>query len=251
MQITFQHGVQTYTADLSKPIDISIPLQDGMQNPNCFYAPPVEFSPVRMGDFVGSTAEGGLVNFKNVRLNPHGNGTHTECVGHIAKEWFSINNCLKTFHHLAQLVTVFPQKMENGDRVILREQLADINPDVNALIIRTMPNDTLKTSTTYSGANPPYMHHEAAELLVERGIEHLLLDLPSVDREEDKGLLLAHHAFWKYPAATRSHCTITELIYVSPKIADGTYLLNLQIASFELDVSPSKPLLYKLLPITH
>ena len=78
------------------------------------------------------------------------------------------------------------------------------------------------------------------------GVQHLLIDLPSVDREEDGGELLSHHTFWQYPAATRENCTISELIFVDDKISDGLYLLNISIASFEIDVSPSKPVLYKL-----
>ena len=76
--------------------------------------------------------------------------------------------------------------------------------------------------------------------------QHLLLDLPSVDREEDAGQLLAHHAFWQYPAQPRREATITELIFVPNEIADGLYLLNIQITSLELDASPSKPVLYAL-----
>ena len=68
MEIILQHKKKPYKVELSEALDISIPIQNGMQNPNCFYAPLVEFSPVRMGDFVGSTAEGGLVNFKNIEL---------------------------------------------------------------------------------------------------------------------------------------------------------------------------------------
>ena len=102
--------------------------------------------------------------------------------------------------------------------------------------------------TNYSGANPPYLHHKAISYLVERGVEHLLLDLPSVDREEDGGQLLGHRAFWQYPESPRAHCTITELIYVNNSIRDGLYLLNLQVASFEIDASPSKPVLYALEP---
>ena len=74
----------------------------------------------------------------------------------------------------------------------------------------------------------------------------MLIDLPSVDREKDDGLLLAHKAFWNYPEATRLDATITEFIYVSNKIEDGSYLLNLQIAPFHNDASPSKPVLYKI-----
>ena len=44
----------------------------------------------------------------------------------------------------------------------------------------------------------------------------------------------------------RFNCTITEMIYVNNTIQDGSYLLNLQFASFENDASPSKPVLYKI-----
>ena len=252
MQINLTLGHRTYTADLSQPIDLSIPLRDGPDNPNCFWAPPVEFSPVVMGSFVGSTARGGPVNFFNVRFNPHGNGTHTECVGHIARERFVLPECLQAHHFAAKLVSVYPKPSgDEGDRVIFRDQLEEVlgKDEASALVLRTLPNDDLKKRRNYSGANPPYLHWDAARFLVECGIQHLLLDLPSVDREEDAGLLQAHHAFWQYPHAVRKHCTITELIYVPDTVKDGLYLLNLQTVSFDLDASPSKPVLFRLLEI--
>ncbi|MBK8722239.1 MAG: cyclase family protein [Saprospiraceae bacterium] len=250
MIIQLTHNQNTYEVDLSKPIDISIPLIEDENQVNCFYAPFFETAPVRMGDFVGSTAEGGAVNFLNVRINPHGNGTHTECVGHIAKEHYSINKCLKNYHKIAKLHTVIPTILENGDRVILKNQLEHLleKNEVEAIIIRTIPNHLEKQNNKYSGTNPTFVHHEAIQYLVSMGIQHLLIDLPSVDREEDGGKLLAHKAFWQYPENTRENCTITELIYVDDKIKDGIYFLNLQIASFEIDVSPSKPILYQLHP---
>ncbi len=246
IELTFQN--QCYQADLTRPIDISIPLREGLETVNCFYAPPLETSPVIVGDFIGATAQGGAVNFLNVKINPHGNGTHTECVGHIAKEPYSINQCLKNFHFFAKLVSIYPQKTVNGDRVIFREQVAEALGDSipEAVVIRTMPNDDLKLRTNYSGSNPPYVHHETMTWLVTQGVQHLLIDLPSVDREEDGGQLLAHRAFWRYPDQVRKNSTISELIYVPNSVKDGLYLLSIQIASFEIDVSPSKPVLYKL-----
>ena len=64
--------------------------------------------------------------------------------------------------------------------------------------------------------------------------------------EVDDGKLSAHHAFWQYPHNTQLHRTITEMIYVPNTVYDGSYLLNIQIASFESDASPSKPLLFQL-----
>lgn len=247
MKITIDFGDKTYTADLSQPLDISLPLKEGMDNVNCFWATYMETAPVRMGSFVGSTQEGGAVNFLTVKFTPHGNGTHTECVGHISKEIYTINQSLKNFHFVSQLLTLYPQRLENGDRVILKEQLeGNLVSNTKALIIRTAPNDDLKKRTNYSGSNPPYIHHEAMEYIVEHGIEHLLIDLPSVDRESDGGKLLAHKAFWKYPENVRTNSTITELVYIPNEVKDDLYLLNIQIASFEIDASPSKPVLYQL-----
>ena len=247
MNIKLEVAGKQVELNVSNPIDISIPIEHGDENPNAFYAPLVDFSPVRTDDFVGSTEEGGLVNFKNICINPHGNGTHTECVGHISKEPYTINQCLKQFHFLAQLTTLYPKKMENGDRVITKKLMNNlkIQEDITALIIRTTPNDETKLNRNYSGINPPYIHEEAMKWIVNQGIEHLVIDLPSVDKEEDEGKLLAHKAFWNYPGdEPRIHSTITELVYIPNEITDGIYLLNVLIASFEMDASPSKLLLY-------
>jgi kynurenine formamidase len=121
-----------------------------------------------------------------------------------------------------------------------------------ALIIRTLPNSESKKHKNYSKTNPPYLLEEAATFIRESGIKHLLIDLPSVDREEDEGRLLAHKAFWNVKDVNqvnddaRFNCTITEMIYVDEKVKDGSYILNLQFASFENDASPSKPVLYKI-----
>ncbi len=265
MTTCFRFNGQTYRADLTKPLDISIPLEDRPDQVNCFYAPPMRAEPVVAGDFIGSTAKGGPVNFFNIKINPHGNGTHTECVGHIARPEdfgterrfpFTINQCLTKFHFFAKLATLLPtEQPSNGDKVILPVQLKEIiKPgEAEALILRTLPNGRHKLAANYSGTNPPYLHHEAVEYLVGCGIQHLLLDLPSVDREEDGGQLLSHKAFWQYEkmktlkkGAGRQNCTITELIFVPDEIKDGLYLLNLQIASLETDASPSKPVIYDL-----
>jgi kynurenine formamidase len=247
MKISFSASGANYRTDLSKPLDISIPLKTGNDNVNAWYCEPVRIEPVVMGDWVGDVNKGGSVNFRNVFLNPHGNGTHTECVGHISREAYSLNDHLKTFFFLCELVSVSPA-VSAGDLVITRDQLRQCfkHNEAEALVIRTLPNPADKLTRHYSNTNPPYLHHDAAALLAERGIRHLLLDLPSVDREKDDGKLLGHHAFWQYPQHTRLDCTITELIYVPNHIPDGLYLLNLQITSLENDASPSKPVLYQL-----
>jgi len=240
-------------ADLLQPLDISLPLAE-TNSPSAWYVSPVKIEPVRANGFTGSIKEGGTVNFRNISFNPHGNGTHTECVGHITPEVYSINKNLKTFFFEALVISVEPVLLTNdegvakaGDCVITKNQIeiAVGNNRPQALVIRTLPNTTEKTHRNYSHTNPAYLHHEAAALMASIGIEHLLLDLPSVDREDDSGHLLAHKAFWEYPGNTQFHKTITEFIFVPDEIKDGVYVLNLMIASFENDASPSKPVIYK------
>lgn len=248
MIVTLTIADKQWSADFNKPLDISIPLRAGANNVNAFYIPPVIIEPFSIGNFVGDVMQGGSCNVNNIVFNPHGNGTHTECVGHIAKEKFTINQSLKEFFFIAKLITIVPERKEN-DQVITLRQLSTAlrNEKPQAVIIRTLPNLDDKLTRQYSGTNPPYLDSESTSFLVKSGVKHLLLDVPSVDREDDGGKLSAHHAFWQYPENTRMDCTITELIYVPDVIEDGTYLLNIQIASFENDASPSKPVLYRLL----
>jgi len=138
--------------------------------------------------------------------------------------------------------------MINNDFVISKKQLqfAIGNRKRDAIVIRTIPNTTEKLSQHYSHTNPPFLLEDAAIYLREKGIKHLLIDLPSVDKEDDNGELLAHNAFWNTKGKIRLDATITEFIYVPNAIEDGTYFLNLQIAPFENDATPSKPVLYKI-----
>jgi arylformamidase len=243
MLINIEWNKKMFSVDLNKPLDISIPLHSGENNPNAYHLQSPKFEAVKSGDFIGSVANGGSVNCENIFINAHGNGTHTECVGHISKEKITINQSLKTFFSIAQLISV-----EAENNIITKRSVEKIlTESVESIVIRTLPNDNNKLTKKYSGNNPPFLEPELCELLKEKNIKHILVDLPSVDAEEDEGKLSAHHAFWNYPTLPRLDATITEMIYVDDKIKDGIYLLNLQIAPLESDASPSKPVLYQLI----
>jgi len=242
MHTIIEHKEKTYQCDLSKPIDISIPMRSGLDNPNAFGIPHPTFEPLVIGEFVGSVAKGGSVNCENLLLNAHGNGTHTECVGHISHERITINQSLKKFFFIAQVIT---SKTNNG-QVMAADIIPFIKKESEAIIIRTLPNDLDKLSKNYSGNNPGFLEPELCRQICVIGIKHLLVDLPSVDPEHDEGKLTAHHLFWDYPKNPRMDATISEMIYVPENIEDGIYLLNIQIASFETDASPSKPILYEI-----
>jgi kynurenine formamidase len=247
MKTEIQHNSKKYTIDLSKPIDISIPLKAGPNNPSAWYVDAPRFEAVMENGFIGDVNKGGAVNFRNIFFNPHGHGTHTECVGHISKEAYTINQCLKEFFFFANVVSILPEQIGN-DSVVSLAQIENVwnNNGAKAIIIRTLPNDGKKLSMQYSSTNPTFVDYKAIQFLIENGVEHLLIDTPSVDKEEDGGTLKSHHVFWEYPDNTQKHRTITELIYIPDNVEDGNYLLNIQIASFENDASPSKPILFEL-----
>lgn len=254
MFATIDHKNKSYKVDLSNPIDISLPLTGDSQNPIAWYLEHPIIRPVTMDGWVGQVAQGASTNFNNIAFNPHAHGTHTECLGHITRDFYSVNKALATFFFMAEVITITPEA-QGEDHVITKQQVAQaLNGKLpEALVLRTLPNNSIKKHRNYSHTNPPYLEEEAAAYICELGIDHLLIDLPSVDREEDEGRLVAHKAFWNVASITdlnsnaRHHATITEMIFVPDTVTDGTYLLNLQIASFENDASPSKPVLYSIL----
>lgn len=254
MIAVINHQNKEFKIDLSQPLDISIPLTNTDQNPIAWYQDKPEIEPVTMGDWIGKVSEGkSSTNFNNIFFNPHAHGTHTECLGHITRDFYSINQSLKQFFFTAELISVQPE-LRGDDLVISKNQIEKAlnGKSPEAIVIRTLPNEKSKLSKNYSNTNPPYLSEDAATFIHESAIHHLLIDLPSVDKEHDEGKLVAHKAFWNVKDVNtlnddaRFSCTITELIFVANAISDGSYILNLQIASFENDASPSKPVLYKI-----
>ena len=236
---------KTYEFDLQKPIDVSMPFTTDSQAASAWYVPPVSIEPVRNDQFVGDVNDGGSVNFNNITFNPHGNGTHTECVGHISSEKDSINQNLRTFFFSARVITIDPETI-SGDLVITKKQVMEaLKEPCQSLLIRTTPNEIGKLNKQYSNSNPPYLEVGVIDHILEMGVDHLLIDLPSVDRESDEGVLAAHHKFWNYPESPVLKRTITEFIYVPNEVKDGFYLLNLQVSPFENDAAPSRPTLYQ------
>ena len=230
-------------------IDISISF-GGNQQVNAWYLDDPVILPVQTEDFIGAVVKGAPVNFNNIFFNPHAHVTHTECLGHITDVVHSVNHISHPLFYSAQLISIVPELLENGDQVISLEKLKQIGvKEVEALIIRTLPNSAEKKSARYSHRNPPYIDVQCAKYLEEKGVQHLLIDLPSVDKEEDGGELAFHHAFWKVPENPSHSKTITEFIFAPVDCSDGEYLLNLQVAPIENDASPSRPVLYKILDV--
>ncbi len=248
MKATIEYNSRKIEVNISNPIDISIPIDVSRKNVNAWYVDEPKIFPEEIDGEVVKVSEGAVVNFNNIHFNPHSHITHTECVGHITEKVHSINKNLKYFIFLAEVVTIAPL-FHNGDFIIGVKQLKTAlrNKKRDAIVIRTLPNLEEKKSMQYSNTNPTYLSEKAAIYLREKGIKHLLIDLPSVDKEKDDGNLLSHNAFWNTAGEIRMDATITEFIYVPNSVEDGEYLLNLMIAPFENDATPSKPILYEII----
>ena len=250
--------------------DLSIPLRFDAAQPNFFGVPPATADVVRAGSFVGDVRQGGSCNCATYTVTPHCNGTHTECVGHVTAEPDSVRDRITAALMPALLVTVVPTLASttpetsdpaplDSDLLITRTALAAAVEGgaldlCRALIVRTEPNDPSKLQRQYGPQEPPpFFSAEAMQWIVTAGIEHLVVDVPSLDRAEDGGKLTAHRIFWGMAPGARSasvarrpHASITELAYIDAAIADGMYLLNLQIAPFVADAAPSRPILLPL-----
>lgn len=270
MHLEFKLLTQTYHLQMPG-ISIGIPMMFNGPQPNT-YGVPLAYAQAFEGQgFVGDVRQGGSCNFEQVQFIPHCNGTHTECIGHITSARISIGECLKSHLFPAHLISISPSdgastqesydpNLQPEDRVITRAQLAtlleaDYHPFLQTLVIRTLPNHREKLAQDYMKTAPPFFTHDAMVYLVSLGVQHLLVDFPSVDRLFDEGKLSNHHIFWNVPQGThtptsdsRSGATITEMVFIPDDCPDGNYALLLSPAPFVSDAAPSQPILFPLHP---
>lgn len=262
-----------HEVDLDTPHDLSIWMDLQGPQPNAFGLPRASSEPYTVDQWSASVEAGAGFNCDVLTLAPHGNGTHTECVGHISAHQVSVYEQIQSLlmpatllsvplHRLSSTQESYGDVCDPSDLVItanaLHQAFERIDADstwMQALVVRTLPNDKGKCRAQYSGHNPAYMTAEAMEWVVKRGVEHLLVDIPSVDREEDSGHMLNHHSFWHVPQGTHEHVdaslgrTITEMVWAPSLVEDGAYVLNLQVPSLMTDAVPSRPLLFSVKPL--
>ncbi len=253
--------------DLGRPADLALALDFAGPQPRHFGAPRASSRPYEPpgSDFRGSVERGSSCNCEAITLIPHCNGTHTECAGHLTSDRLDAWRLAPAGLVPAVLLSVTPESPgaegtrpapQPGDRLITRRALEHAWPAALpfqpcALVIRTLPNSGDKRARDYTGHTPPYLSQEAAALLVGRGVLHLVVDVPSIDRAHDEGRLTAHRLFFGLPPgaielaqAKRPAATVTELAFVPDALPDGAYLLELQVPALAGDAVPSRPLLY-------
>jgi kynurenine formamidase len=257
-------------ADLAAGISLARTLDFKGAQLRCFSAPAATSKPLQTADFTGRVDRGGSCNCSVLTLTPHANGTHTECVGHITAQPLDVYKVIPQRLLITTLLTVEPELAADSedssspqpratDLLITRAAIERAWPaptvarlSGRSAVIRTLPNARDKFIED-GGASAPFLSREAATCLVERGIEHLVLDVPSADRGSDSADMIAHHIFFGLHSgstalsdARRRDCTITELAYVEDTVSDGWYFLSLQMPAIAGDAIPSRPVLYPL-----
>lgn len=216
-----------------------------------FGAPAAYEEGYRSGDWIGSVEAGGACNCFVLTLNPHCHTTHTESVGHLTRQRESVfATGIGREPFLAQLVTVqavaassttatYTPALLATDQIVPAHAFETIerHPAAQGLILRVLSGPA---------SEPPFFSHEAMRWIVEQGIEHLLVELPSVDRTDDEGLLSNHRIFWNLPPQadeitpeTRRHCTITELLDLPADLPDGLYGVLIHLPPISGDALPS------------
>ena len=249
MLVKIKYDGKHHSINLSSGIDLSIK-NDFLENSPLFYgAHHPKAEPFSVNDFIGDISHGGSCNVNVVSLNIHCTGTHTESIAHILDSNELIPDVCPIGLIPAYLVSI-DLKSENQTNDSYHAELSDnllitsdslrkkITTPYEALIIRTIPNDISKISRNYDLSPAPFFTNNAVDYINELKIQHLLVDIPSIDKADDGGELGNHRRFFKQGK------TISELLYIPESIADGFGFLSIQIPNWSLDAAPSRPIFY-------
>jgi arylformamidase len=261
VRLLIELGESSYLLRGDRAVELAMPLDFAAPVVCAFGLPHPRAEAFEVEGFVGDRRRGGSANCEVLTLTPHGNGTHTENVGHIAHDRVAVADCAPEpllmailleveLHRLGDLPDSYGSTCLSDDLVISEAALSDAllrctPPDVtaSALVLRIQSHPGFAgPAADHSGTNPPYFTDQAMRWVRTKGFDHLLVELPSVDRERDDGALSSHHIFFE----DRPDRTITEMIQVPDALACGLYALSLRFPRLLTDAVPSRPILYPL-----
>lgn len=277
MQLRASIGGKEYAWDTAEPVELSTSQVfhqiEGAGSLSLFGGGVPTAKPYRVGEFVGDTRQGGSVNVEVITVVPHLHGTHTESIGHVTDERVHVSYVLREAFVPATVLSVVPEHVgDTGDSSAPAPQLGDLlitaralaeaysrvgGPEgfTEGLVLRTLPNQPSKRTTDYDQMQPAYFTAEAMALVVAWGVQHLVVDLPSLDRLDDGGALTAHRIYWGLPAGSKSLrearrplATVSELAFVPDALHDGAVILHLQVPPWLSDAAPSRIMAYVCTP---
>ena len=235
---------------VGRSVDLSIPLDPHGPQSCAYDASPASARPYSGERFTLDTRQGGSCNCEVIEFIPHCHSTHTESVGHITLERFPLSAVALPIFVPCALISVMPAGREIRAEDIQRATANIPSEFLEALVVRTLPNDATKRTRRWEDSTTPYFAPEAMAVIRSRGVNHLLVDLPSLDPLYDGGRLAAHRVFWDVPPGSQAlpnaaacRRTVTEMIFVPADVPDGRYLLTIQVPNIVSDAVPSRPIL--------
>ena len=270
MRVEIYIAQTRWEVDGGRPLELGVSLDFQGDQPRAFEMPRARSRAVEGDGFVGDRRRGGSVNCETVEITPHGNGTHTEGVGHLTEDRIPVGDAAgealiaatvltAPVRHLGSTDETYRGRCDGADRVVCGadfergfSNLGVGDEFATAVVVRLDRQTTsFDPAADHSGTNPPYLTDQATAWLRDRGCDHLLVELPSIDREDDGGSVPNHHRFFGHrrgdsPSDDSKRRTVTEMIAIADEIDDGPYALSLRFPRFGLDAAPSRPILYRL-----
>jgi len=175
-----------------------------------FYLPKPKLETFRSGDqFIGDVDKGGSCNVDIITYVPH-NVTHAETSSHVTRygeNAVTLNKIPAEYlTGIALLIDLSDLPDEPGSlisRQHIESKLEQNNLPITMLAVKTGASG-LPADYDFSGKNYMAVTPEAAAAVHDYSpgdsrIDCLLLDLPSIDPEEDEGKLSAHRAIFGLP----------------------------------------------------
>ena len=255
MKLSVSQDHKNYQIDLTSAVCLAIPYDYHGSQPNFYDVPPGKAVPFQQHDFIGKVKNNNGCDVMIINQNIHCTGTHTECAGHILEKDIYIHDVLLPGFIRTELISVTPREwsetnesyhcdVNDDDWVITKKELeTKLFHSVYGLALRTLPNTKEKLTRNYKASNTAFFTMEAITFLNDLGIKHLVVDLPTIDRTNDDGMLGNHHSFFETKPPYNK--TITEFAFIPDSIEDGPYFMIIEIPAMQLDAAPSRPFLLK------
>ena len=259
MKINIEHNNNKYEINSEDGVSISIPMHFNNDNNPKFYD---ENNPKREfytdNDVEYKLEKNSGCNVPLIKLNVHCSGTHTETASHVFNDTYSIGSLSNLNFIPALLISLNPcsntedryhSEISADDKIIskniLEESIGSKTDFMDCIIIRTLPNGEDKKNRNYNHLSHPFLSNDAIRFLRKKGVKHIIIDTPSIDRADDGGELKNHKIFFLNDDKSINKNTITELTYIPDTCTDGRYFVCIGFPNFQLDAAPSNPVIYK------
>ena len=250
------HHGRTFRVDLSKPIDLSLPLRDGEGQVRAWCVDPVTHGTGAQRRHHLRREGRRTGEFPHDHLQPaRARHAHRERWPHQSREIHPVGEQLKRYFFTAQVVSLLPEERRapdanRTDLVITLEQLRNVVDErpPEALVIRTLPNDE---------GGPEGLERHQPTLPAKHGLclaaQHRR-EAPAAgpaQRGPRRGWWCAGRAprllgFPEHRGPGTHHQR--DAPRAGRRCATASYLLELQLPHFMNDAAPSRPVLYALLP---